>query len=288
MTTFSALAVSTGVSPKRGPREGAIIDTLLIHHMASTDGPGVTRMMLGPGGREVSANYTIWSDGTIHGVVPEEDRAWTSGAAGDGGKGAAWDRRSITVEIENERAGDATGWPISPAALQAAANLLADLRKRYKIVNVLGHRDLYQRFGASYPTFCPGPETVGRILTLSPSVSEPAPASAPKPDAPKPSKAPAFPLPDNYYFGPEDGPAESVSGKHANKYGTVEELRKMLWRWQQRMEDRGWKFPKYGSDGMYGDETREVVIAFQREKGLKVDGLIGPETYAAAWEEPVT
>ena len=54
------------------------------------------------------------------------------------------------------------------------------------------------------------------------------------------------------------------------------------------MEDRGWKFPKYGSDGMYGDETRENVIAFQREKGLTVDGLLGPDTWNAAWSEPVT
>jgi peptidoglycan hydrolase-like protein with peptidoglycan-binding domain len=51
--------------------------------------------------------------------------------------------------------------------------------------------------------------------------------------------------------------------------------------WQARMAVRGWDITP---DGRYGDETAEVAEAFQREKGLTVDGLIGPETYAAAWE----
>lgn len=163
--TYSALASSTGVSPKRGSREGARIDTFLVHHMAGVGGAGVTEMMRASGGRTVSANYTIHTDGSLHGVVPEEDRAWTSGAAGDGGRGAAWDRRSITVEIANET-GDPS-WRISDAALRTAAALLNDLRSRYQIENVLGHRDLYQRYGASYPTYCPGPETVDSILALA-------------------------------------------------------------------------------------------------------------------------
>ena len=165
--TYSSLTDRSGVSPKRSSREGARIDTFLVHHMASTGGVGVSEMMLGSGGRTVSSNYTILSDGTLWGIVPEEDRAWTSGAAGDGGKGAAWDRRSITVEIENETA--APDWRISQRALQTAANLLADLRRRHPITNVLGHRDLYERYGASYPTYCPGPNTVAQILALTPT-----------------------------------------------------------------------------------------------------------------------
>lgn len=164
---FSALATTTGDSPKKSSREGTRIDTFLIHHMAAIGGAGVTDMMRRSGGRTVSANYTIHTDGTLHGVVPEEFRAWTSGASGDGGRGAQWDRRSITVEIANS-SGE-PNWNISAAALQTAANLLADLRRRYSIENVLGHRDLYQRYGASYPTYCPGPNTVAQILALTPT-----------------------------------------------------------------------------------------------------------------------
>jgi N-acetyl-anhydromuramyl-L-alanine amidase AmpD len=58
--------------------------------------------------KEVSANYAVSNEGRITGVVDEEDRAWTSGSTTDGGAGAAWDRRSITLEIENETAGG--GW----------------------------------------------------------------------------------------------------------------------------------------------------------------------------------
>lgn len=186
--TTSKLAKGASVSPKRGSRLGSRIDTFLIHHMASTDGEGVTRMMWGAGGREVSANYTILNDGTLYGVVPEEDRAWTSGAAGDGGRGAAWDRRSITVEIENESA--APDWRISAAAITTAARLLNDLRARYGVTNVLGHRDLYERFGASYPTFCPGPNTVATIVAKAASL-------AAKPTTTTPKPAPAAPLEDD-------------------------------------------------------------------------------------------
>lgn len=106
------------------------------------------------------------------------------------------------------------------------------------------------------------------------------PAKASKPSKPKPTEnAPSFPLPRGYYFGPREGPRRSVSGYYSWRH----ELR----RWQQRMIDRGWIF-HHGADGLYGPETRENTLAFQREKGLKVDGLIGPVTWRAAWEEPVT
>lgn len=55
--------------------------------------------------------------------------------------------------------------------------------------------------------------------------------------------------------------------------------------WQQRMHDRGWTI---GVDGMYGPESKSKCLAFQREKGLRVDGEVGPITWAATWTAPVT
>jgi N-acetyl-anhydromuramyl-L-alanine amidase AmpD len=69
--------------------------------------------------KEFSANCTVSNEGRVTGVVDEEDRAWTSGSTTDGGAGAAWDRRSITLEIENEMAGSA--WPVSASAHEAVA-----------------------------------------------------------------------------------------------------------------------------------------------------------------------
>ncbi|MBO3663746.1 peptidoglycan recognition protein family protein [Microbacterium stercoris] len=108
------------------------------------------------------------------------------------------------------------------------------------------------------------------------------PVKTKTPSKPKPtsSKAPAFPLPEGWYFGPKEGPIQSVSGY----YGHRAELKQFM----AQMERRGWDFSEHGIDGLYGDELRGNVIAFQEEKGLTVDGLIGPETWAAAWEAPVT
>jgi peptidoglycan hydrolase-like protein with peptidoglycan-binding domain len=55
--------------------------------------------------------------------------------------------------------------------------------------------------------------------------------------------------------------------------------------WQQQMSNRGWSI---GVDDLYGDESEDVCRSFQSEKGLAVDGLVGPETWSAAWTAPVT
>jgi peptidoglycan hydrolase-like protein with peptidoglycan-binding domain len=89
--------------------------------------------------------------------------------------------------------------------------------------------------------------------------------------------APPFPLPAGSYFGPKSGPTASVSGFYSHR----EDLR----RWQQRMADRGWTITP---DGLYGDQTASIAHAFQAEKGLGVDSLIGPITWGAAWTAPVT
>lgn len=48
---------------------------------------------------------------------------------------------------------------------------------------------------------------------------------------------------------------------------------------QQLLLDRGYKLPKYGADGDYGSETVAAVKAFQKDWGLKQDGIIGPKTW---------
>ncbi|PRX97869.1 peptidoglycan-binding protein [Allonocardiopsis opalescens] len=55
--------------------------------------------------------------------------------------------------------------------------------------------------------------------------------------------------------------------------------------WQRRMRDRGWTIV---ADGRYGPDSERVCRAFQAEKGLAVDGVVGPETWRAAWTAPVT
>lgn len=222
----SKLTNQTKTSKQSSSRDGVKIDTFLIHHQASTSDDATIKEMVS-GSKEVSANYMISNEGRLTSVVPEERRAWTSGSTEDGGKGAAWDKRSITVEIENQTG--EPNWAISPKALQKAAELLHDLKSRYDIEHVLGHRDLWNKYKASYATFCPGPETVATIVKLEKAIPDkPAPAPKPKPDpkpAPKPTKDWSFKLPSkatqvrlqralgkrNRYTGPLDGDMETKS-----------------------------------------------------------------------------
>ncbi|MCT1956364.1 peptidoglycan-binding protein [Dermabacter hominis] len=107
-------------------------------------------------------------------------------------------------------------------------------------------------------------------------------------------KAPAFPLPAGYYYGPPSGPVQSVSGRGRNSRvpGDVIQVNgrwrsKGLAVWQARMQARGWNIGKDGADGRYGNDTARVVKQFQKNKGLAVDGKIGKRTWDAAWSLPV-
>jgi hypothetical protein len=163
--SFSSLVAPGNIhsSAQRSSRGGATIDHFILHHSAAFDAAQVLAEMVS-GSKQVSANYVVGNDGTAYGVVDEEDRAWTSGSSTDGGRGAAWDKRSITFEIL-----DMTGapdWLISPAAQATVAAIIADVSKRHGITpqragantswTVYGHRELYTIYAASYSTACPG------------------------------------------------------------------------------------------------------------------------------------
>jgi len=49
---------------------------------------------------------------------------------------------------------------------------------------------------------------------------------------------------------------------------------------QQRLADLG---KTITVDGIFGPRTHQVVVAFQREKHLRTDGVVGPKTWAALW-----
>lgn len=55
--------------------------------------------------------------------------------------------------------------------------------------------------------------------------------------------------------------------------------------WQVQMAKRGWRI---GIDGIYGEASYGICKTFQHDKGLTRDGIIGPQTWGAAWSAPVT
>jgi hypothetical protein len=88
---------------------------------------------------------------------------------------------------------------------------------------------------------------------------------------------PVFPLSPGYYFGPKNGPTQAVSGY----FGHKEDLRLF----QQQLRSRGWDI---ATDGLYGTQDQKVISLFQKEKKLAVDGLVGEQTWNAAWRARVT
>jgi Putative peptidoglycan binding domain/NlpC/P60 family len=54
--------------------------------------------------------------------------------------------------------------------------------------------------------------------------------------------------------------------------------------WQRRMRARGWQL---GVDGAYGPESEKVCREFQQQLLLEVDGIVGPDTWRAAWTAPM-
>jgi hypothetical protein len=124
--------------------------------------------------------------------------------------------------------------------------------------------------------------------------ASPAPKQAPKQasgPAPKPAgkapsatgaprPAPPFPLPANHYFGVDRTP-DCHTGRDPADRAHVRTL-------QSRLVERGWDLRPDGADGWFGKVTRQVVEDFQREKGLGADGRVGPRTWRALWQAPVT
>lgn len=62
--------------------------------------------------------------------------------------------------------------------------------------------------------------------------------------------------------------------RKGNRGSAVETLQKLLM-------VAGYDLPKYGADGDFGSETLAAVKAFQKARGLEVDGIVGPKTWAA-------
>jgi hypothetical protein len=217
--------------------------------------------------REASAHFDVDAQGAIAEYVRVNEYAWSTG-------NTQGNQDSISIEMCNSTLGPR--WEVSDTTWRSAARLGAWL-----LANVIkappSATTVYPHHHWLADT-CPGPfidhiwpEFMAAIqydynrFVTSPVIPKPAPL------------IPPFPLPAGYYFGPKTGPVQSVSGYFSYKGA--------LTPWQAKMSSRGWKIPV---NGLYDDATAAIVTQFKKEKGLGADGLIGPDTWAAAWTSPVT
>lgn len=56
-------------------------------------------------------------------------------------------------------------------------------------------------------------------------------------------------------------------------------------KWQQQMIFRGWSL---AATGIFDQRSHEILKQFQQEKQLEVDGILGPTSWNASWELPIT
>lgn len=225
----------------------------------------VEAIHLGNGWSGTGYNFMVGQDGKVY-----EGRGW--GLQGAHCPGRNRDGFGVYVAIGGDQ-----------EPTQAALRSVRDL---YDEANRKTGRTLIKSWhGANYATACPGPKLIawvkgGMKVDGKPSSDGGAQSIKPKPTSkPKPSssKAPKFPLPRGHYFGPKSGPASSVSGYYSHRAD--------LKKWQAQMRERGWSIT---ADGLYGPTTAKVARQFQAEKGLPVDGLVGIQTWGAAWTAKVT
>jgi hypothetical protein len=201
---------------------------------------------------------------TIGVYVRRADKAWTQGDANP---------YSVALELCGFAGWGPAEWDAHPVMLENCAKWIGEEAAAFGIplralsageaqggaAGVCQHVDLGAAGGGHWD--CGPGFPMARVLEMAGG----APGSAPSPTPPPAAGAgPPFPgvLLVNYHEG--DGTAT----------------------WQARMAERGWAI---AVDDCYGNESEGICRQFQAEKGLAaVDGIVGPDTWAAAWVLPVT
>lgn len=122
------------------------IDTIVIHHAATTDFDGIGGTFRNPD-RGASAHYGVGQNQNVDQYVPEEDTAWHAGN---------WPVNQRSIGIENVNlTGDPT-WTIADSTFATLVELVRDVATRHKLLplkvgkNLFGHKDVSQ-LGTSCP-----------------------------------------------------------------------------------------------------------------------------------------
>lgn len=117
---------------------------LVFHYTGMVDAGAALDRLRDPAAK-VSAHYLVDKNGTVHGLVDEDHRAWHAGVA-------AWrghtdiNARSIGIELVNP-GHDLDYRPFPAAQIAALENLAHDVLARHPIPprNVVGHSDVAPR-----------------------------------------------------------------------------------------------------------------------------------------------
>jgi peptidoglycan hydrolase-like protein with peptidoglycan-binding domain len=232
-----------------GSRKGQAINGVVIHHVAGTNG---LSYVANANSRNSHPTYHIANSGAVTGIVNPERRPYSTG--GDP------DSSAVSFEIDNSSVGG--DWPISPAALEALIDVIvfhASISPRAnrgfaKNIKNQVQREFFIAWHQQYvATACPGPFVISQLDYIVAECNRRA-SQAVAPVAPViPTPPPAIKKPT------------LVKWLRRGSTGlNVVYLQGAL----------GLK-----RDGQFGPITEARVRQFQREQGIKVDGVVGWVTW---------
>lgn len=204
-------------------------DLLILHHSGTiTCTPnGVHSSHINNGWAGIGYHYLVRKDGTIYRGRPED----TVGAHAYGANS-----HSIGVCFEGNYEVEQN---MPAAQLVAGQALVADIKRRWGITKVIGHKDV-----AGATTDCPG-----KYFPLAVIIS------------------------DKEINTKED--TIMVTTQMIGNGDRGNAVRSM----QGALIAQGYKCGSYGADGICGEATVAAIKACQRANGLAADGICGPDTW---------
>lgn len=241
----SAMVVYTKISPNKNSPRNDKIRKITVHHMAGNLSIERCGDIFANGDREASSNYGIGTDGRVGMYVEEKDRAWTSSSRDN-------DHQAITIEVAND--GGEPDWHVSDKAWNRLVELCVDICKRNDIKELKWTGDASGTLTCHYmfvPTACPGPYLKGRMKELADTV--------------------------NKKLKGED---KNVCAVWLNVLRKGDEGSSVT-ALQAVLEANDYSCGKWGIDGDFGADTEKAVKAFQKARGINVDGIVGQQTWSA-------
>lgn len=211
-------------------------DLLILHHSGTTTctPDGVHSAHVGNGWAGIGYHYLVRKDGTIYRGRPED----TVGAHAYGANS-----HSIGICFEGNYQVEQS---MPAAQLAAGQALVADIKRRWGITKVIGHKDV-----TGSTTDCPG-----KYFPFAEMISG------------------AQKTPTNTTTKEEKIMVETIMIGNGDRGNAVRSM-------QGALIAQGYSCGSYGADGICGAATVAAIKACQAANGLKADGICGPDTWGA-------
>lgn len=162
--TFSNLTTSIDPRPmNNGGLRQRKIDTIVVHHNATTKKDVALNTWLVSAGNGTSAHYEI-TDDEIIGAVGENYVAYHAGGTGWPDVPKISDPNGRSIGLEHVNSTGALTWQVSDATLRNSARLIADICKRYGLpIN----RDTIKLHREITSTACPGGLDIDKLVAYA-------------------------------------------------------------------------------------------------------------------------